>query len=47
MTDRVALVLALIIAGAIASDYWLNDATGLLFLGRKAVEFLDYVIFWS
>ncbi len=46
MTDRIALVLALIIAAAVAYDYFQNNGETLLFLARKALDFLDYVIFW-
>jgi hypothetical protein len=46
MTDRIALVLALILAAAIAFDYWQNDAEVLMFLARKMLVLVDYVIFW-
>jgi hypothetical protein len=46
MTDRIALVLALIIAAAVAFDFWQNDAQVLMFLARKMLALVDYVIFW-
>ena len=45
MTDRIALVLALTIAGAIAADLALGYG-GTLFLLRKAYALLDWVMFW-
>ena len=45
MTDRIALVLAVIIAGLIAADLFAGwGAT--LFLARKFVIFVDWIAFW-
>ncbi len=46
MTDRIALVLALVIFGAIAADLVLNGAEATLFLLRKLEDLIIYVSFW-
>ncbi len=46
MTDRIALVLGFLIAAAIAADLLLNGGMALLFLARKTVALVDYVVFW-
>lgn len=46
MSDRVALVFGLILIGAIALDVLANDSTALVFLLRKFVVLVDYMMFW-
>lgn len=46
MTDRLALILALLIALAIGADLLLTGGATLLFLARKFVVLLDWVQFW-
>lgn len=46
MTDRIALVLASLIAAAILADVVLNNSQALLFLGRKLVDLVEYLSIW-
>jgi uncharacterized membrane protein YobD (UPF0266 family) len=46
MTDRIALILAVIIVLLILVDVVLNDAAALTFLLRKLVDMIEYVAFW-
>ncbi len=45
MTDRIALILAATIVAAFAFDLALGLG-GTMFLMRKMLVFLDYVMFW-
>lgn len=46
MTNRIAIFLGLCILALISLDAWLNDAQGLLFLGKKFFDLLDWMAFW-
>ena len=46
MTDRIALVLALLIAAAIGADFALNDGNASVFLLRKLSDLVQYVMIW-
>jgi len=46
MTNRIAIILGLIIVAGLAFDMIRNDGAGLLFLGRKFIEFVEYLAFW-
>lgn len=46
MTNRLAILLGLVILGAIAADLVLNDGAELLFLGRKLFVLIDWLAFW-
>ena len=46
MTDRIALVLALVIFAAIGADLLLNNGIALLFLLRKLEHLIVYLQFW-
>ncbi len=46
MTDRIALVLAVIILLLVVLDVTVNAAEATTFLLRKLVDFIDYVAFW-
>ncbi|SMX35930.1 glyceraldehyde-3-phosphate dehydrogenase [Maliponia aquimaris] len=46
MTNRLAILLGLIILGAIAADLVLNGGAALLFLGRKLFVLIDWLAFW-
>lgn len=46
MTNRIALFLALVILAAIVADVVLNQAEASLFLARKLVVLIDWVMFW-
>jgi hypothetical protein len=46
MTNRIAVPLALLIAGAIAADLMLNGGRASLYLARKLLTFVEYIAFW-
>ncbi|MCB6177217.1 hypothetical protein LHP98_03635 [Rhodobacter sp. Har01] len=46
MTDRLALILALILAAFIGADLVLTGGETLLYLARKFVGLMDWVEFW-
>ncbi|GLS87785.1 hypothetical protein GCM10010873_27590 [Cypionkella aquatica] len=46
MTDRIALVLALLIAAAIGVDVVFNGGVACLFLLRKLLDLVQYVMIW-
>ena len=46
MTNPIALVLGLLILGAMAVDYALFGTDHFLFLGRKLSELLEWMAFW-
>ncbi len=46
MTDRIALVLALVILAAIGADVVFNHATVMIFLGRRMTALIDFLQFW-
>ena len=46
MTDRIALILGLLLVGLIALDVFANGGDVLLFLARKFAVFLDFLMFW-
>ena len=47
MTDRIALVLALVILGLIALDLVANGGEALLFVLRKLFSFVSFLAFWT
>ncbi|WP_299376779.1 hypothetical protein [uncultured Tateyamaria sp.] len=46
MTNFNALVLGLLIVGAITVDVMLYGSEHLVFLGKKFAEFLEWIAFW-
>ena len=46
MTNRLALILGAIIVALIALDLFLTGGEGLVFLGKKIFEFVEYLAFW-
>ncbi|MAM61195.1 glyceraldehyde-3-phosphate dehydrogenase [Maritimibacter sp. UBA3975] len=46
MTNRLALILFLIIVACIAWDLILNGGRASVFLGKEMFEFLDWIAFW-
>lgn len=46
MTNRIAIVLVLLILGAVTYDVLRNDLTSLLFLARKLIDLIEYLAFW-
>jgi len=46
MTDRIAIVLGIVLVLAILADvFWLGGDT-LLFLSRKMLELIEWMAFW-
>jgi hypothetical protein len=46
MTNTIAFTLALVLGTAAGLDLLLNDGTALMFLARKFLVLLDWVVFW-
>ena len=46
MTTRFALVFVLLVAAGFLADSAFNGGQGSLFLARKLVDLIDYVMFW-
>lgn len=46
MTNRIAVVLAVLILIAIGLDFQLNGSEGSLFLGRKLSSLIEWLAFW-
>ena len=46
MTDRLAIILGAIVALLIAADLFANGGGVLLFLARKLLDLMEYLIFW-
>lgn len=46
MTDRIAFILAALIAGAVVLDLWLLNTGATLFVLRKLADLVEYLAFW-
>lgn len=46
MTNRIAIVLALLIGAALAADLGLNGGQGSLFLARRLAGLIEWAAFW-
>ena len=46
MTNRIAIGLAIVIAGLFAVDAWAFGGTLPVFLGRKGLELIEWIAFW-
>ena len=46
MTNTIAVVLGVLILGALAIDIMVYGTEHILFLGRKFAEFLEWLAFW-
>ncbi|MCC1493354.1 hypothetical protein [Cognatishimia sp. F0-27] len=46
MTNRLAIILGLLILGALALDYALFEMRNTMFLARKFFVLLDWLAFW-
>jgi hypothetical protein len=46
MTNRLALVLGLLILGVLLADILIFGADHLVFLGKKLFDLIDWLAFW-
>ncbi|MEL6608535.1 MAG: hypothetical protein AAFO93_06460 [Pseudomonadota bacterium] len=46
MTNRLAIILAVLIVAAILADVVFNGGAAMLFLLKKFIELLEYLAFW-
>ena len=46
MTNRIAIPMGLLIVAAILADVFLFDAQGLVFLGKKMFDMMEWMAFW-
>jgi len=46
MTNRISLVLGLLIAGAITIDLVLYGTSHMVFLGKRLFELINWLAFW-
>jgi len=46
MTNRIAIGLAVVIAGFLALDAWAFGGSLTVFLGRKGLELIEWIAFW-
>ncbi len=46
MTNRIAFFLALSLLALFALDWFVLDRSGLIILGRKLLDLIEFVIFW-
>ncbi|APG47144.1 Glyceraldehyde-3-phosphate dehydrogenase [Phaeobacter inhibens] len=46
MTNRIAIILALLIITAVAIDIWIYGQVHMVFLGKRLFELLDWIAFW-
>ncbi|WP_171054551.1 hypothetical protein [Roseovarius arcticus] len=46
MTNAIAVWLFLLIAAALFADYWFQGMDGLIFLGAKFGDLIEWLAFW-
>ena len=46
MSNGVALVLGTVLAALLVADWVLFEAAGLVFLGRRLADLIEYLAFW-
>ncbi|MDF3382760.1 MULTISPECIES: hypothetical protein [Sulfitobacter] len=46
MTNPIAIVLALVIAGAMMIDLYVYGADHMVYLGKKLFELIEWMAFW-
>lgn len=46
MTNRIAIVLGLILLGAATLDFFFFGFEHLVFLGKKLIDLIDWMAFW-
>lgn len=46
MTNRIAIILGLIIVGTIVLDVVLYGSEHMIFLGKKLAELIEWIAFW-
>lgn len=47
MTNQIALVLGLLILGAVGADFLFNAGDASMFLARKFLDLIEWVDFWN
>lgn len=46
MTNRIAIILGVLILLATGYDIALNDSAGVVFVMRKLIDLIEYLAFW-
>ena len=46
MTNQIAIILGSVILIGLGLDWYLNDQTGTLYLGRKLADLIEWLAFW-
>lgn len=46
LTNQIALFLGILILASVGFDIWAFDGANLLFLGKKFLEFTEWIAFW-
>lgn len=46
MTDRLAIVLAVLILAGLAVDHFANQGAATFYLAHKVTDFIDFLQFW-
>ncbi len=46
MTNTMAIVLGLVLVGAVVGDMVVFDGANLLFLGKKLADLIEWMAFW-
>ncbi|WP_421704543.1 glyceraldehyde-3-phosphate dehydrogenase [Aliiroseovarius sp.] len=46
MTNQIALVLAILVIAFFGTDFLIMDGSMSLFLGKKMLEFTEWLAFW-
>ncbi|MFT5786681.1 MAG: hypothetical protein ACI9KK_002041 [Ascidiaceihabitans sp.] len=46
MTNPLALILGMLLVGAMCFDIFMNDTQNLLFLAKKFADMIEWVAFW-
>ncbi|MGI3210794.1 hypothetical protein ACROSR_06705 [Roseovarius tibetensis] len=46
MTNRIAIILAIVLMALLGGDWLYNDSAAVIFLGRKLIVLIEYIAFW-
>jgi hypothetical protein len=46
MNNATAIILSVLILGAVAADSQMNESQNLIFLGRELLKIIDWLAFW-